>query len=106
MLLSSIRAQAKCMLQLKRQEDFNNIKKTFPDINWQTFEAEEQKPKEKEKEQSKKIGDLMHGMSVPELISVSETLLGQTEDESQRQLCLQLLARANRLLSSQQEPEN
>lgn len=106
MLLSSIRAQAKCMLQLKRQEDFNNIKKTFPDINWQTFEAEEQKLKEKEKEQSKKIGDLMHGMSVPELISVSETLLGQTEDESQRQLCLQLLARANRLLSSQQELEN
>ncbi|KAI7968916.1 hypothetical protein EIK77_007611 [Talaromyces pinophilus] len=107
MLLSSVHGQARCMLRLKRPEDFNNIKKSFPHLNWQAFEAKEQKLEGIIKDERRKLVDrLFHGRSVEDIISVAETHLGQTQDIESRQLDLYILERGNHLLSSQQEPES
>ncbi|KAF3407272.1 hypothetical protein DPV78_000058 [Talaromyces pinophilus] len=107
MLLCSVHAQARCMLRLKRPEDFNNIKKSFPNINWQAFEAKEQKLEGIIKDERRKLVDrLFHGRSVKDMISVVESRLGQTQDIESRHLYLYILERGNHLLSSQQEPES
>lgn len=108
-LLFSINAQARCMIRLKRQESFNNIKNSFPDINWQEIEAEEQEFEKKEKDELSKLVDLFsheRSVRVQDIILMVEKCLGRAQDESERQLALHVLERANRLISLQQESEN